>query len=135
MDLKDFVSETLVSIISGVADAQEKSKELGANVNPSGLMRNTSNVASNAVWDNSNNNYAQSVNFDIAVTAEDTAKAGAKVKVITGIFGANANAESGNKNSLASRVQFTVPILLPPQDIKKPSASKSTVGSTRLNGP
>ncbi len=135
MDLKDFVSETLVSIISGVANAQEKAKELGANVNPSGLMRNASNVSSNAIWDNSNNNYAQSVNFDVAVTAEDTAKSGAKVKVIAGIFGANANTESGNKSSLASRVRFSVPVLLPPQDIEKPEAGRSKAATKRVIGP
>ena len=122
MDLKEFVSETLISIITGVSDAQEKAKELGAFVNPSGLMRNIEKIANNTLWDNSNNNFAQPVTFDVAVTAEDTAKVGAKVKVIAGIFGAAADGETGNKNSLASRVQFVVPILLPGHDIEKPEA-------------
>ena len=73
MDLKEFVSETLLSIITGVADAQKKAKDLGAFVNPGGLMRNINNVSDNAIWDNTTNNYAQQVSFDVAVTAEDTA--------------------------------------------------------------
>jgi len=125
MDLQEFVSETLISIIAGVNDAQGKAKEHGAHINPSGLMRNTSNISDNAVWDNSNNNYAQPVTFDVAVTAEDTAKAGAKVKVIAGIFGAGADTETGNKNSLASRVQFVIPILLPAHDVDKPEAREN----------
>lgn len=122
MDLKDFVSETLLSIVTGVTEAQAKAQELGAHVNPTGLTRNAAKVAHNAVWDNSNNNYAQLVTFDVAVTAEDTAKAGAKVKVIAGIFGAGADAETGTKSSLASRVQFSVPVLLPAHNVANPNA-------------
>lgn len=122
MDLKDFVSETIVSIISGVSEAQTKAAELGAHVNPSGLTRNKTAVENNSIWDNSGNNFAQPISFDIAVTAEDTEKGGAKVKVIAGIFGAGADAETGNKSSLASRVQFTVPILLPGHKVENPKA-------------
>lgn len=132
MDLKDFVSETLLSIVTGVTEAQAKAQELGAHVNPSGLTRNAAKVADNAVWDNSNNNYAQLVTFDVAVTAEDTAKAGAKVKVIAGIFGAGADAETATKSSLASRVQFSIPILLPAHDVANPDArAKNIVVGTR----
>lgn len=122
MELKEFVSQTLISIIEGVTDAQKKSEEHAALVNPGGLMRNTSNVSANSIWDNRNNNYAQSVSFDIAVTAEDTATGGAKIKVLAGILGGDVGGEKGNKNSVASRIQFSVPILLPGHDIKDPNA-------------
>ncbi len=122
MDLKEFVSETILSVISGVSDAQEKAKELGAHVNPGGLTRNVSNIADNAIWDNSTNNYAQPVTFDVAVTAEDTATGGAKVKVLSGILGGDIGGQKGNKNVVASRVQFVVPVLLPAQDIDNPNA-------------
>lgn len=127
MDLKDFVSETLLSIVNGVTEAQAKALELGAHINPAGLTRHAAKVADNAIWDNSNNNYAQIVTFDVAITAEDTAKAGAKVKVIAGIFGGGAEAETGTKSSLASRVQFSVPILLPANDVAKPDARAKPV--------
>ena len=57
MDLKEFVSETLVSIVDGIKDAQQKSHDLGASVNPGGLMRNTQSIIANSIWDNRNNNY------------------------------------------------------------------------------
>ena len=128
MDLKDFVSETLLSIITGVSDAQEKAKAHGAHVNPAGLMRHTTKITDNAIWDNRTNVYAQTVSFDIAVTAEDTAQGGAKIKVLTGIFGGDIGGEKGSKNAVASRVQFVVPVLLPGQDIEDPNARKSGGG-------
>lgn len=125
MDLKDFVSETLVSIVDGIKDAQGKSKEQGASINPGGLMRNTSSVSANSIWDNRNNNYAQPVSFDIAITAEDSAKGGAKVKVLSGLFGGDIGGEKGSKNVLASRVQFCVPVLFPTEEIEDPAARTS----------
>ncbi len=134
MDLKEFVSETIISIISGVTEAQSKAKELGAHVNPGGLTRNTKNISNNAVWDNSTNNYAQPVSFDVAVTAEDTATGGAKVKVLSGILGGDFGGEKGNKNVVASRVQFSVPILLPAHELETPGARVKSVKKTISRG-
>ena len=124
MELKEFLSETLLAIIAGITDAQGKASEHGALVNPTGLMRNVNNVSDNAIWDNSNNNYARTISFDIAITAEDTATGGAKVTVLSGLLGGDIGGEKGNKNSVASRIQFAVPVLLPGQDINDPAASK-----------
>jgi len=126
MDLKEFVSETLVSIVEGVKEAQDRTQELDSFVNPGGLMRNVQNVADNQVWDNRTNNFAQQVTFDVAVTAEDSSKGGAKIKVLSGILGGDIGGEKGNKNSIASRVQFTVPVLLPSHDIDDPKARYKT---------
>lgn len=122
MDLQDFVSETIVSIVSGIKDAQEKTKEQGASVNPGGLMRKTDAVSNNSTWDNRTNNFTQPVAFDIAITAEDSAKGGAKVKVLSGLLNGDLGGEKGSKNVLASRIQFTVPVLFPSENIDDPAA-------------
>lgn len=122
MDLKDFVSNTLLSIVAGVSEAQNQVSAHGALVNPAGLMRNKSNISNNTVWDNRTNVYAQPVSFDVAVTAEDTAAGGARIKVLSGILGGDIGGEKGSKNVIASRVQFVVPVLLPSQDIGDPAA-------------
>lgn len=122
MDLKEFVSETLVSIVTGIKDAQEKTKTLGASVNPGGLMRKSEAVSNNTTWDNRNNNFSQPVTFDIAITAEDSATGGAKVKVLSGLLGGDIGGEKGSKNVLASRIQFTVPVLFPCENIEDPAA-------------
>jgi hypothetical protein len=125
MDLKEFVSETLLSIIEAVTDSQKKAEELGAYINPAGLMRTTSNVTSNAVWDNSTNNYAQSISFDVAVTAEDKGSGGARIRVFSGILGGELGGVKESKNSLVSRVQFSVPVLFPGHNVNNPAARKS----------
>lgn len=122
MDLKDFVSETLLSIITGVSDAQGKAKGHGALVNPAGLMRHTAKIADNAIWDNRTNVYAQPISFDIAITVGDTASSGGKIKVLAGILGGSVGGEEGSKNAVASRVQFVVPVLLPSQNVEDPMA-------------
>ena len=135
MDLKEFVSETLVSIVGGIKDAQEKTKELGASVNPGGLMRKSEAVSDNSTWDNRNNNFSQPVAFDIAITAEDSAKGGARVKVLSGILGGDIGGEKGSKNVLASRIQFAVPVLFPSEDIDDPAARTVKMAEAKIPKP
>ena len=85
-------------------------------------MRGAKNVESNALWDNTTNNYAQQVSFDVAITAEDSATGGVKVRVLSGILGGDIGGEKGNKNVVASRIQFSVPVLLPAHNIDNPNA-------------
>jgi hypothetical protein len=61
--------------------------------------------------------------FDVAITAEDTATGGAKVKVLSGILGGDIGGEKGSKNSVASRIQFAIPVLLPSHDSGNPAAA------------
>ncbi|AIF98281.1 hypothetical protein [Alteromonas australica] len=132
MELKDFVQESLLSIIDAVHDAQDKAMEKGAIINPGGLTRGTQNLEANSVWDNTTNNYARNVNFDIAITAEDQAKGGAKIKVLSGLLGGDVGGEKSSKNSIASRIQFNVPILLPSINVEDDEArAKSIVVSKR----
>lgn len=113
MDLKDFVSKSLLSIAEGVADAQAKAGELGAQINPGGLTRNIANVEDNSIWDRKTNNYARTVKFDVAVTAEDGTATSAKIGVLSGVLNLGAGGASENKNAVVSRLQFSVPILFP----------------------
>lgn len=122
MELKEFVAETLLAIITGVKEAQARADEQDARVNPTGLMRGTASVANNAIWDNRDNNYAQPVSFDIALTTEDKSEGGAKIKVLSGILGGEIGGDKGSRSSVASRVQFVVPVLLPTHDVGDPSA-------------
>lgn len=113
MDLKDFVSKSLLSIVEGVAEAQAKAGDLGAQINPGGLMRNIAKVEDNSIWDKRTNNYARTVKFDVAVTAEDGTATNAKIGVLSGVFNLGAGGASENKNAVVSRLQFSVPVLFP----------------------
>ena len=122
MELKEFISETIQSIIEGVKTAQSAAEENDALVNPGGLMRNTTNVSDNALWDNSSNVYAQSISFDVAVTVEEESGAKGSIKILGGILNADAGGQNGLKSSAANRVQFVVPVMLPAQKTKNPNA-------------
>lgn len=117
MELTQFISETLVSIVEGIADAQARTKDRGAFVNPGGLMRTTSSVGENSIWDNRTNNFARLVTFDIAVTVEEGTKTGAKIGVVAGLFDLGAGGASENKQLAMNRIQFAVPVLLPASEL------------------
>lgn len=82
-------------------------------------MRNIVKVEDNSIWDNTTNNYARTVSFDIAVTAEEGTATNAKIGVLSGVFSLGANGASENKNAAVSRIQFTVPILFPVSQVPK----------------
>jgi hypothetical protein len=113
MELNKFISEALKSIVNGIVDAQNQTKEQGALINPGGLMRTTKSISDNAIWDNSNNNFARLVNFDIAVTVEEGTKTDAKIGVVAGLLNLRAGGSSENKELAVSRIKFEVPVLLP----------------------
>lgn len=119
MELKDFIATTLAAIVDGVVEAQELVESKGAHVNPGGLMRTTRSISTDALWDNSTNNFARMVNFDVAVTVEDGSKTNAKVGVVAGFFNIGAGGESANKQLAVNRVQFSVPVLLPVSSLPK----------------
>lgn len=128
MELKEFVSEAIQSIIEGVKNAQSSAEANGALINPGGLMRNIGNVANNSLWDNSNNVYAQPISFDVAVTVEEQAGGKGSIKILSGILNAEAGGNGGIKSGVANRVQFIVPVMLPAQNANNPDArQKSSV--------
>jgi hypothetical protein len=124
MELKQFIAETLSSIVEGVVEAQKRSQGNGAFINPGGLMRTTSSIGENATWDNRTNNFARIVNFDVAVTIEEGTNTNAKIGVAAGLFNLGAGGKSENKEQATNRIQFSVPILLPvtqaPEEARKP---------------
>ena len=109
MELRDFVKEVLTQIVDGVRDAQQPNG--GAFVVPAGDGGHK--YAEHPRFASSARIKSTIVDFDVAITAEDSDKAGAKagVKVFSVQFGAEG--EIASKNSTVSRVQFAVPLLLP----------------------
>lgn len=124
MDLQTFVTSTLVQIAKGISDAQDQLKGSGAIVNP-GLrgMFSTSKVSAPIVYISGVQVHIKDVAFDVAITASDeqSAEAGAGIKVWGARLGADGKASS--ENSTVSRVQFSVPIVLPfatVRDVQQP---------------
>jgi hypothetical protein len=102
--LSDFVSQTLIDIATGVAEARDRVAELGGAVNPS-LETPTGALKSPP----------HTVSFDVAVFAETSTGGdiGGSATVV-GVFSFSAQGETEfNRNQRESRVKFEIPLKLP----------------------
>lgn len=118
MELKQFVSDTVMAIVEGVVDAQQRAADMGALVNPTMLTRTTSNIGENTIWNSKDNNLARLVRFDIAVTVEEGTATSGKIGVVSGILNLGSTGRSEDKNIAISRIQFDIPVLLPGKPVK-----------------
>lgn len=117
MTLKDFVKETLIQIVDGTREFAEERSDTGATTNPRIDMKPKDELwAKNGLmfvgWgDGDGVNYATMVDFNIAVSAEDSeaAKAGGGIRVVS-IFSADGQVESQTSNTSVSRVRFQLPL-------------------------
>ena len=104
MELDKFVSKTLSMISKGVAEAQKECREYGVVVNdaPSTMHRDTGVYGSNY-------SILQTVEFDVAITTEDSSNGEGKISVMgIGVGGGNQS-----KDTYSSRIKFNVPVSFP----------------------
>jgi hypothetical protein len=109
MELKEFVTETIVQITQGVKDAQEQIKDTGALINPmtwdsnGGILSGIRNGCRNT----------QNIKMDIAVTVMENSGKKAGIGIVASVFKVGASNEESDSNSTTSRIEFNVPISLP----------------------
>lgn len=106
MDLKDFITGTLVQIVEGVHAAQKQVSPLGGNVNP------YEHYAS-AMGTHYKRGDVQSVSFDVAITAEENSTTKEGIGVVVATIALGKRNEKTDAATSVSRVQFTVPLALP----------------------
>ena len=110
MELNQFIKEVLTNIVSGIRSAQEQ-EGVGPFVVPSGDSGH--DYATHSRFSNSAQLKSTIVDFDIALTVEESGKtAGGGVLKVAGI-GASVSGESSSKDTKVSRIQFSIPVLLP----------------------
>lgn len=121
MNLKDFVSESLVEIMEGVSDAQKRvgssSGEIVPHVNNIFTQTQTGGTNSAIGW-TEEGELVQSVEFDVAVTASDGTETKGGIGVVAGIFALGSQGKSHENNQSISRLKFIVPVSLPFHDQK-----------------
>jgi len=111
MELREFVSETIKQISSGVKDAQASHEEHGAFVNP-----HLSTSAELAVKHGiliASGHATQLVQFDIALTVTEGTGTKGGIGVFVGALSLGSSGQSNSENSSVSRVKFFVPLVLP----------------------
>lgn len=114
MDLKNFVTQTLLQIQEGVHAAIEASSERGV----AGVI--------NPVWgsaEQANASNLREISFDVAVTvsgkAADALGGGLRVAGI----GFGAESTESSERSHVSRIQFSIPVIPPVTELKRPGYS------------
>lgn len=117
MDLKEFVKETIVQVVNGIADAN------------AALSSDTAFVASSNIQTDNNfkyttdkegvKHYVTELDFDVAITAQKakTGEGGVHMKVAS-VFELGGKGSSENINASISRIKFSLPLALPtePED-------------------
>jgi hypothetical protein len=109
MELREFVKAALVEVIAGIRDAQET--EFGAYIVP--RSDGGHKYASNDRFSESARLKSTIVDFDIALTTEDSSSVGAGggIKVLG--VGAGVKGDKASRDMAVSRIQFAIPLLLP----------------------
>ena len=116
MELKDFVSQSLIQITEGVISAQKELGSRGAKINPEmmRLLKGSTEGYGSFGWPKDEGaNPVLLVDFDVAVTAEEGKHTKGGIGVVAGVFALGSQAKSDAVNSSISRIRFRVPLLLP----------------------
>jgi hypothetical protein len=114
MELRDFVSQSLQQIIEGVAIAQKASAQHGGRVNPDNLsFAGAANSGQSIIHYDDRNNIAQSVEFDVAVTATESSVAGGKAGISIYAAQIGGKGERTTESSTVSRIRFKVLVMFP----------------------
>jgi len=116
MELKQFVTESIVQIAEGIEEAQERLKEKWVRINPKPPVN--VNAISPMLYCAENGAGVFPLTFDVAVSAEDVQANGSLgIKVLN--IGMEVRDNSQQVSSRVSRVSFTVPIAYPLKKVKK----------------
>jgi hypothetical protein len=115
MELRDFVSETILQIVNGVMDAQSRVDSPGVIISPK--ISTNLNYASDHgyLWAGSadKGGYAQILKFDVALTVSEGTDKKAGIGVFAAAVSIGGSGSSSATQSSVSRIQFSVPLVLP----------------------
>jgi hypothetical protein len=114
LKLSDFVRETITEIVNGVQSSKDTVKEAGGQVG--GLVGDYKGGHFSAFANqNRLGDYSATteVNFDVAVTTSDESGKSGGAGIFVAAIGIGGKSESVTSNTTVSRIQFTVPLVLP----------------------
>lgn len=116
MDIKTFVSETLVQIMEGTREAVDRLAKIDG---PTGVISPIFGPSMDAV----NDSHVQKAEFDIAVTTTNKTDQGGKggIKVMSLEIGGHSSTAS--ENISVSRIKFSIPFIPSSTNVKPSDAS------------
>lgn len=118
MNLKEFITTTLVEIAEGVKDAQSHYSDLGGTVNPSSMAKaNEEFYFKNRTGNPNDRFYLSRIDFEIGLTDNSGSESGGGIGVFLASVGIGANTKSQETISSITKVKFSVPVKLPTQSL------------------
>lgn len=119
MELDEFISVTLKSIIKSINDSKEYAESNGAIINP--ILMEREFDKSTSIWRKDGEDGRRGltkIDFDVAVTAsnEEGSKVGGGLKIQ--VFNLGASASESEINQTTSRIKFSLDVALPHQGDK-----------------
>jgi hypothetical protein len=115
MELKDYVSQTLIQIIEGVEAAQEIAKAKGAIINGQGMVF-ARGQNSGSYHNSFDGRVYQPIEFDVAITTMESDNAKGGFGIFVGPIGAGVQGQTGSQNSSQNNIKFSIPLALPRQN-------------------
>jgi hypothetical protein len=120
MDLRNFIKESLVQIALGIEDADDALEDSSAFVNPINVHSSNGKHGDDIYGFISKENSSfsvsrviQNIRFDVAVTAEKGTESKGGVGLMVGALAFGSQGKSDASNASQSRIQFSIPMLLP----------------------
>lgn len=114
MELKDFVTETLNQIISGVKSSQEFAQREEAVINGTNFRIYKADSTNNAVYyDSLTGGIIQLIDFDIAINITESQNAKGGIGIFVGSIGLGTQGEAYTGNNTVNRIKFSVPLRYP----------------------
>ena len=121
MELKEFITQTLININQGIIDAQEKTKDSGFIINPKNFTKK--NVNTYEPFDGKPAQ-VQEIEFNVVVNVAEGNDAKIAVGVFTGMLSGGASNSNQNNNSTQTTIKFILPVQFPSNDQLKNSGTR-----------
>ena len=118
MKLQEFVTETLTQVLAGVQDAQTKIETddydptRSAKISPP-ISTTAERLESKGYRIDAYERPVQNIEFDVAVTVNETMEAKGGAGLLVATIGLGARAEVGSTDTTVHRIKFAVPVVLP----------------------
>jgi hypothetical protein len=115
MELKEFISQSIIQIVNGIIDGHKEVRKVGALVNPRIGKKEMGTAQRNDILAGlgDNGDHINFLEFDVALIASEDTKGKGGLGVFVGAIGLGATGESVSANSQQSRLKFTIPIQFP----------------------
>jgi len=113
MELKEFITQTLININQGIIDAQEQTKDSGIKINPKNIRKRDSG---NYDVYNGNSATIQEIEFNIVVNVAEGNDSKIAVGAFTGLLSGGVSNTNQNNNSTQTTIKFNLPVQFPSND-------------------